>query len=580
MVLSNRTSRYRWWGRLALVCTLLVLLLGTGGKILYDYYASRNMGGAAAPLRAIPDTDVNPFGANVFLHREVEPWKIDKTLQMASEVGLGWVKLHVPWEEIEPLRKGEFTDPSALADTWLKYDRLVEACDKYGLKVVARLDRPPDWTRQDNSYTERPPDDLQDYGDFVYQFVRHFQGRIQHIQIWNEPNIFPEWGNQAVDPVEYVEMLRLAYRRAKEADPNVYVLSAPLAITLGQAHPEPGKWIAMSDLDFLEEMYKAGAKDCFDIFSANAFGMDRPPEDPPSPDVLNFQRVVLQREIMERYGDSDKAVWINEYGWNAAPDTMPEEHLIWSRVTEQQQAEYTVRGIQLAREEWPWTGVFMIWYFRQVGSVTPDRADYYFRMVDPDFTPRLLYWAVQEVAVSRPPPGPGIYQETHPSIKIQGEWSTIIDDYALGRAYLRPTQPGDTIAFAFRGSGVDLLTRRWLDAGRLYVALDGHAVRELDRDASGQSYVDLVSKTTQTRARIRLVRDVHAGEHTLRLTVAPDGNERASAQNCVIDGFAVLAGERQQFPWLSLGLVVMGLALDGWLLFRSWRHLRWVIRGP
>ena len=71
---------------------------------------------------------------------------------------------------------------------------------------------------------------------------------------------------------------------------------------------------------------------------------------------------------MVRYGDEGKAVWFNEYGWNAAPVHFTDEQLIWERVTEEQQAEYTLRGIEYARTEWPWAGVFNIWYFRQVGG--------------------------------------------------------------------------------------------------------------------------------------------------------------------------------------------------------------------
>jgi hypothetical protein len=561
---------------LALVCLLLVLLLGSGGKILYDYWSAKTGIGPVAPVRPIPNTDVNPYGANLFLNREVEPWKIDKTLQMASEAGIGWVKLHVPWEDIEPQRKGVYLDPSTSADTWTKYERLVDACFKYDLHIVARLDRPPDWTRADNSYKERPPDDFEDYGDYVYAFVSHFRGRIQHVQIWNEPNIFPEWGNQAVDPAAYVDLLRIAYRRAKEADPNVYVLCAPLAITLGQPHPEPGQWIAMSDLDYLEAMYQAGAKDYFDIYSANAFGMDRPPEDPPAADVLNFQRVVLQRQIMERYGDRDKAVWFNEYGWNAAPADMPADALVWQRVSEQQQAEYTVRGIQLAREEWPWSGVFMIWYFRQVGSIAPDRADYYFRMVDPDFTPRLLYWAVQDVTASQASPGPGLYQETNPAVKPVGEWTAVIDPQALGQAYIRSAHAGDTVSWSFRGTGVDLHTRRGPTAGNLYVSIDGYRVNALPRDDTGQSYVLLAEPITRLQADIPLARDLHAGEHTLRLTVRAPGTEAAGVE-CAIDGFTVVGSGDLPFPWLAMGLVLAGVALDVWLLVRSLRRLRWLM---
>ena len=62
----------------------------------------------------------------------------------------------------------------------------------------------------------RPPDDFGLYGEFVYRFVEHYRGRIRYVQIWNEPNLFVEWGNRPVDPGGYVELLKLAYQRAKD----------------------------------------------------------------------------------------------------------------------------------------------------------------------------------------------------------------------------------------------------------------------------------------------------------------------------------------------------------------------------
>ena len=38
-----------------------------------------------------------------------------------------------------------------------------------------------------------------------------------------------------------------------------------------------------------------------------------------------------------------------------------------------------------------------IWYFRQVGDVPPDRAAYYFALVDPEFNPRPVYHAVRQI---------------------------------------------------------------------------------------------------------------------------------------------------------------------------------------
>ncbi len=337
--------------------------------------------------RPIPFTEVNPYGANFFLDREVEAWKQEKTLEMAREAGIIWIKQQFSWEEIEPQRKGEFD--------WAKYDRIVDLAERYDMQIIARLDRPPAWARPSNPLPASPPDDLTDYGDFVYEFVRHYRGRIRFIQIWNEPNLSAEWGFQRVDAVAYTRLLEVAYRRAKEADAEVVILSAPLAITLEDAAMRGNH----NDLIFLDEMYRAGAGQYFDILSANAFGLDLPPEDPPDPGKLNFRRVELQREIMERHGDSHKPIWINEYGWNASPASFPDELLTWERVTPEQQADYTLRGIAWARQHWPWLGVVNIWYFRQVGDVSPERAAFYFALVDPEFNPGPAYNALRAAAM-------------------------------------------------------------------------------------------------------------------------------------------------------------------------------------
>jgi hypothetical protein len=367
-------------GRNRLLIGAMLAILGAG-LVWFGLVAPRMV--RPAP---IPYTQVNPYGANFFLDREVEHWKQDKTLEMAKTAGIGWIKQQFSWEEIEPQRKGEFR--------WEKHDRIVDLAERYGMQIIARLDRPPNWTRLDNRFKTRPPDNLDDYGDFTYAFVQRYQGRVHYIQIWNEPNLTAEWGFQRVDAVAYTRLLETAYRRAKEADPEVVVLSAPLAITLEDASMRGNH----NDLVFLEQMYQAGAGAFFDILSSNAFGLDRPPQDPPDPNTLNFRRVELQREIMERYGDGAKAIWINEYGWNAAPAFFSEEHLTWKRVSEAQQAKYTVEGIAWARANWRWLGVVNIWYFRQVGDIPPDRPAYYFALVEPDFTPRPVYDALRDVA--------------------------------------------------------------------------------------------------------------------------------------------------------------------------------------
>ena len=544
----------------AFLLAVLIALLVALGAVLYPLIRpAADRAGEYAP-HEIANTDVHPLGANFFLEREVETWKREETVRMARDAGIRWAKQQFVWAEIEP-RPGHYR--------WEKYDAIVDLYESYDMRVIARLDGVPEWSREDNSMPGRPPDDLADYGEFVYRFVEHYRGRVQHIQIWNEPNLHIEWGNRPVDPAGYVELLRLAYQRAKEADPDVYVLSAPLAITLGEPHPEPGKWRAMSDLQFLEEMYQAGAAPYFDILSANAFGMDLAPADPASPGKLNFARVSLQREIMVRYGDQDKAVWFNEYGWNAAPASFAQEELIWQRVSEEEQAAYALQGIEYALEHWPWAGVFNIWYFRQVGDMPPDQASYYFRMVDVDFIPRRLYFAVQDRAAQLNVADPGYHEESSAAVNAPpSQWRVHIDPSTSSGAVLVSDTPGSNLTLTFSGQQVQLYAWTGPEGGRVLVTLDGQNVSALPTDEQGRSYVELYGSRS-SRISLPVVQGASGRRQTLRLTVSDTAHPDAQGMQCAIDAFLVEAAASPVFPVVPVILLVAGCIAAGTLLGRA-----------
>ncbi|NOZ05511.1 MAG: hypothetical protein GXP41_04040 [Chloroflexi bacterium] len=553
----------RMW-RLLLTVVLIASVVGLGAILSRYVTALQSAPASVNAPRVIPYADVHPLGANFFLSQEVEEWKRHKTLEMAKSAGIHWVKQQFPWEALEPAHKGEFIDPKSGQSSWVPFDQFVDMANAMGLEIIARLDRPPAWTRQNNKYAQQPPDNFDDYGDFVAAFVQHYRGRIHYIQVWNEPNIFPEWGDQPVDPSDYVRLLRIAYQRAKAVDPDIVILSAPLAITL-ESPPDRQN---MSDLDYLEGMYRAGAKPYFDILSANAFGMDLPPDDPPDRNILNFRRVELQRAIMVQNGDSNKAIWLNEYAWNAAPETMPRERLHWQRVTDAQQAAYTVQGIRYAREHWPWVGAMNIWYFRQVGAISPELAEYYFRLVDVDFTPRPVYLALQQAAPEWGTAGPGTYQETSAAITRSGNWQLRHAPEASAGLELASITPGDMLTVTFRGPAVDLIAAQNPNSGILWVALDGRPVSGLPRDAAGRSYVNLYAPQPAWQQRIPLIRNAGPDVHHVTLTVSNERDSRSVGLRAEVDGIVVPTG-LAPLPWRTTGTLLALALLASWLLWRD-----------
>jgi hypothetical protein len=283
---------------------------------------------------------------------------------------------------------------------------------------------------------------------------------------------------------------------------------------------------------------------------------------------------------MEKYGDGDKPVWFSEYGWNASPADFPKDALIWQRVSEEDQARYTVEAIEEAREKWPWAGVFNIWYFRQVGNIPPDRSDYYFRMVDVDFTPRLVYYAVQKAAARPAVATVGMYQETNPAVTHDAHWTYSAEPLASGEANLASESPAASLSFTFEGDAVDLITLKGPQEGRLQVALDDHPIAELPRDQAGLSFVDLFDEREQWQEAVPIVQGAGSGQHVLRLVVSPalsategaEKNPRSSRTHVTVDGFVVKPSSGQPFPYATVAMLGLAFIVAAGLLVSEMRQ--------
>lgn len=211
----------------------------------------------------------------------------------------------------------------------------------------------------------------------------------------------------------------------------------------------------------------------------------------------------------------------------------------------------------------------MIWYLRQVGNIPPDRADYYFRMVDVDFTPRPLYTAVQQAAKMRQSAGSGTYQESNPLVRTTGAWQTVVDSQTSANAYMYTEQQNSTIAFTFRGTRLELLTRRGPMDGILQIWLDGKPVSGLSQ-RNGISEINLAVDQAAF-GWITLWRGTNAGPHTVRLSLATPPPQQSPPSYLVLDAIRV-SNELPAFPWVPV-------VLDGLLLAASSSAFVWIWRG-
>ncbi len=359
------------------------------------------------PLQLARDAKINnlpanQFGANTFLEQEVETSKRERSLQMLRDAGITWIRQPFTWSDIEIHAKGDFEDrrnePNRSA--WDKYDNIVDLSEQYGMTIMARLGAPPAWAHAGFADLGDfgPPATFEDFADFAVAVAQRYKGRIRYYQIWNEPNIYPEWGNQRANPEDYARILCLTYDRLKAIDPSIVVIAAALAPTVGQ---DGGGYAGggLNDLIFFQRMYKAGAGRCFDVAAAQGYGLFSGPYDQrPNPLQTNVARHVLMRDIMVRNGDANKPIWLSEVNWNAVPNTPDTISDVgrFGMATLDEQARFVPMLYDRAKQEWPWVGVMSVWFFKRPSDAEKNQSWYYFRMVEPDFTPLPLYEAMRE----------------------------------------------------------------------------------------------------------------------------------------------------------------------------------------
>jgi hypothetical protein len=137
--------------------------------------------------------------------------------------GARWVRLHdfgsdfCHWYRVEPMEGGPFS--------W--FDAEIDELRRRGFSLLANLGHPPAWagsrSKSARAWTPEMPRSLTSWERYVFETARHYAGRIRYWEIWNEPyqRAFFEG-----TPADYVELLRVAYRAIKRADPDAVVIGS------------------------------------------------------------------------------------------------------------------------------------------------------------------------------------------------------------------------------------------------------------------------------------------------------------------------------------------------------------------
>ena len=212
------------------------------------------------------------YGVNAHIcGKSEEPSRTTAEIRTA---GFGAVRADFCWGDVE-----KKTAPGVF--DFSKWDDIVAKTARNGVLVLPATG----WGPVD------PVANPERWAEYLRRFVSRYRAQMPVIEIWNEENVSGFWKDP--NPTNYVQALKTAYRTIKAVDPSVRV-------SFGGTSGVP--------LDYIEEAYRNGAKDFFDIMAVHPYSH------PYQPEKTLDVRLEKLRELMAKYGDAEKPVWITELG--------------------------------------------------------------------------------------------------------------------------------------------------------------------------------------------------------------------------------------------------------------------------
>lgn len=221
-------------------------------------------------------SEASPYGLNVHMTRPMQLDVGDQLLAKLKDMGGDWIRVCFDWNVAER-QKGEFD--------FSNFDKAVEFMEKYNIQICGLVANPPSWALPLNEHRK-------EYLEFLRAITKRYRGSIRYWEIWNEPNSQTFWGSTP-SPIEYTELLKDSTKAIREIIPDAVILYAGVA-----GVPEA----------YIEECFKAGAAEAFDIMNVHPYDWPWEPENT----MVYLEKL---KKLMAKY-QINKPIWVTEFGWS------------------------------------------------------------------------------------------------------------------------------------------------------------------------------------------------------------------------------------------------------------------------
>ena len=363
--------------------------VGRGGSYAYTVQARDEAGGVSGHSRAVtadvpllpveprPPHALPPVGVTVqATWPSYSEAQRQQALDAAARTGFDWIRVGASWARLQP-RRPTASDSGFDAKAVATLDSVVQGGVDRGLGVHLVLNATPAWANGGQS-PKVLPTNVGDYARVAQWVAARYRGRVQSLEVYNEPNLAEQ---TVATPASYTKLLCAAY-------PALHAGSADMIVVSGATAGNDWQWV--------QNLYAAGAKGCFDALGTHPYqGYALPPDYPP----LNQQRwwtdnVRKVREVMLAHGDTAVPVWFTEFGWTAH-ENYPGIKSSQIGVTEEEQARYLVEMVEMTVDRYPFVTRLAVYEVRDetTGNIRNDN----FGLFRLDMTPKPAAQAMRDL---------------------------------------------------------------------------------------------------------------------------------------------------------------------------------------
>ena len=326
---------------------------------------------------------------------------VDQVVANIDSLGVGWTRIIVDWGELEPT-EGEF-DFASLSEQ-------VTALDAAGQNILFTVTNAPSWARTSQD-ENGPPDDLNNYFNFLEVLAEEYSDTVDAYQIWDEPNLRRNWNcERRMCDTDYLFMLGESYALLEDVDEDALVISAGLAPTRFNDRIN-----AINDQLYLETMLSRGLETVVDGIGIHPGGEANPPDaeccdQPPgveshfeSDSFYFLENLEGYRALIVEYDAADIPLWVTKFGWGTAedppaPSNENQPHYSVNYTSLSEQAVYVPRAFELG-QELSYVGPMFLYNLNgcaitEIGGL-PELC--YTSLTSPTGDPRPVYLAVEAI---------------------------------------------------------------------------------------------------------------------------------------------------------------------------------------